>query len=101
MSLPEYLLEIGTLNRKRIAALVGVVPSNRDSRSRRSKRSVWGGRTRLRAVLYLGALVPNRHNPLRRASYERLMVEGKPKKLALTTCERKLLTILNAMVKTG
>ena len=63
--------------------------------------SVWGGRTRLRAVLYMGALVASRYNPVLRAFYQRLLAAGKPKKLALTACMRKLLTILNAMVKTG
>ena len=101
LSLLAYLSELGTLNRKRIAALVGVAPFNRDSGSRRGKRSVWGGRTRLRAVLYMGALVASRHNPVLRAFYQRLLAAGKPKKLALTACMRKLLTILNAMVKTG
>ena len=101
LSLLAYLPELGTLNRKRIAALVGVAPFNRDSGFRRSKRSVWGGRTRLRAVLYMGALVASRHNPVLRAFYQRLLAAGKPKKLALTACMRKLLTILNAMVKTG
>ena len=103
LSLLAYLPELGTLNRKRIAALVGVAPFNRDSGSRRGKRSVWGGSllTRLRAVLYMGALVASRHNPVLRAFYQRLLAAGKPKKLALTACMRKLLTILNAMVKTG
>ena len=101
LSLLAYLPELGTLNRKRIAALVGVAPFNRDSGFRRSKRSVWGGRTRLRAALYMSALVASRHNPVLRAFYQRLLAAGKPKKLALTACMRKLLTILNAMVKTG
>ena len=101
LSLLAYLPELGTLNRKRIAALVGVAPFSRDSGSRRGKRSVWGGRTRLRAVLYMGALVASRHNPVLRAFYQRLLGAGKPKKLALTACMRKLLTILNAMVKAG
>ena len=101
LSLLAYLPELGTLNRKRIAALVGVAPFNRDSGSRRGKRSVWGGRTRLRAVLYMGALVASRYNPVLRAFYQRLLAAGKPKKLALTACMRKLLTILNAMVKAG
>ena len=79
----------------------GVAPFNRDSGARRNKRSVWGGRTRLRAVLYMGALVASRHNPVLRAFYQRLLGAGKSKKLALTACMRKLLTILNAMVKTG
>ena len=102
LSLLAYLPELGTLNRKRIDALrVGVAPFNRDSGPRRGKRSVWGGRTRLRAVLYMGALVASRCNPVLRAFYQRLLAAGKPKKLALTACMRKLLTILNAMVKAG
>ena len=101
LSILAYLPELGTLNRKQIAALVGVAPFNKDSGSRRSKRSVWGSRTRLRAVLYMGALVASRNNPVLRAFYQRLLAAGKPKKLVLTACMRKLLTILNAMVKTG
>ena len=101
LSLLAYLPELGTLNRKRIAALVGVVPFNRDSGPRRGKRSVWGGRSRLRAVLYMGALVASRCNPILRDFYQRMIKAGKPKKLALTACMRKLLTILNAMVKSG
>ena len=101
LSLLAYLPELGTLNRKRIAALVGVAPFNRDSGPRRGKRSIWGDRTRLHAVLYMGALVATRYNPVLRAFYQRLLAAGKPKKLALTACMRKLLTILNAMVKTG
>ncbi len=101
LSLLAYLPELGTLNRKRIAALVGVAPFNRDSGPRRGKRSVWGGRSRLRAVLYMGALVASRYNPVLRAFYQRLLSAGKPKKLALTACMRKLLTILNAMAKSG
>ena len=96
LSLLAYLPELGTLNRKRVAALVGVAPFNRDSGPRRGKRSVWGGRTRLRAVLYMGALVARAPS-----SNQRLLAAGKPKKLALTACLRKLLTILNAMVKAG
>ena len=101
LSLLAYLPELGTLNHKRIAALVGVAPFNRDSGPRRGKRSVWGGRSRLRAVLYMGALVASRCNPVLRAFYQRLLAAGKPKKLALTACTRKLLTILNAMAKSG
>ena len=100
LSLLAYLPELDTLNRKRIAALVGVTPF-RDSGPRRGKRSVWGGRTRLRAVLYMAALVASRYNPVLRAFYQRLLSAGKPKKLALTACMRKLLTILNAMAKSG
>ena len=101
LSLLAYLPELGTLNRKRIAALVGVAPFNRDSGPRRGKRSVWGGRSRLQAVLYMGALVASRCNPVLRAFYQWLLAAGKPKKLALTACMRKLLTILNAMAKSG
>ena len=101
LSLLAYLPELGTLDRKQIAALVGVAPFNRDSGPRRGKRSIWGGRTRVRAVLYMGALVASRYNPVLRVFYQRLLAAGKPKKLALTACMRKLLTILNAMVKTG
>ena len=101
LSLLAYLPELGTLNRKQIAALVGVAPFNRDSGPHRGKRNVWGGRTRVRAALYMAALVASRYNPVLRAFYQRLLDAGKPKKLALTACMRKLLTILNAMVKTG
>ena len=101
LSLLAYLPELGTLNRKQIAALVGVAPFNRDSGPHRGKRNVWGGRTRVRAALYMAALVASRYNPVLRAFYQRLLAAGKPKKLALTACMRKLLTILNAMVKTG
>ena len=101
LSLLAYLPELGTLGRKQIAALVGVAPFNRDSGPRRGRRSVWGGRARVRAALYMGALTASRFNPVIREFYHRLLVAGKPKKLALTACMRKLLTILNAMVKSG
>ena len=101
LSLLAYLPELGTLDRKQIAALVGVAPLNRDSGTMRGKRTVWGGRARVRAVLYMGALVASRFNPVIRTFYQRLLVAGKPKKLALTACMRKLLTILNAILKTG
>jgi transposase len=91
--------ELGRLNRKEIAALVGVAPLNRDSGTLRGQRTIWGGRAPVRAVLYMGALVASRSNPLIRAFYERLLAAGKPKKVALTACMRKLLTILNAMMK--
>ena len=67
----------------------------------RGKRTVWGGRARVRAVLYMGALVASRYNPVIRTFYQRLVAAGKPKKLALTACMRKLLTMLNAILKTG
>ena len=101
LSLLAYLPELGTLDRKRMAALVGVAPFNRDSGPHRGKRSVWGDRARVRAVLYMGALVASRYNPVLRVFYQRLLAAGKPKKLALTACMRKLLTILNAMLKSG
>ncbi|MBA7491844.1 hypothetical protein ES702_02392 [subsurface metagenome] len=94
-----YLPELGTLNRKRIAALVGVAPFNRDSGTLRGKRAVWGGRSRIRAALYMAALVASRHNPVISAFYQRLLAAGKAKKVALTACMRKLLVILNAMLK--
>jgi len=99
LTLLAYLPELGTLDRRRIAALVGVAPFNRDSGTLRGKRTVWGGRARIRAALYMGTLVASRHNPTIRAFYQRLLTAGKPKKLALTACMRKLLSILNAMLK--
>ena len=93
------LPELGTLNRKQIAALVGVAPLNRDSGTLRGKRTVWGGRAHVRAALYMAALVASRCNPIIRHFYQRLCDRGKAKKVALTACMRKLLTILNAMVK--
>jgi transposase len=93
------LPELGRLDRKAIAALVGVAPLNRDSGALRGRRMVWGGRAAVRAVLYMGALVAVRHNPVLRAFYQRLRAAGKLPKVALTACMRKLLTILNAMLK--
>jgi transposase len=95
------LPELGALNRKRIAALVGVAPFNRDSGKYRGRRCIWGGRGSIRAVLYMATLTAIRFNPVIRAFYLRLCAAGKEKKVALTACMRKLLTILNAMVKTG
>ena len=93
------LPELGTLTRKQIAALVGVAPLNRDSGTFRGTRRVWGGRAHVRAALYMSALVATRFNPIIRAFYQRLCAAGKAKKVALTACMRKLLTILNAMLK--
>ena len=93
------LPELGTLDRKKIAALVGVAPFNRDSGTLRGKRTIWGGRANVRAALYMAALVASRHNPVLRRFYHRLLKAGKPKKVALTAVMRKLLTILNAMVR--
>ena len=101
VSLLAYLPELGTLNRKQIAALVGVAPINRDSGTMRGRRGVWGGRARVRMVLYMGALVASRHNPVIRQFYQRLLAAGKSKKVALTACMRKPLVILNGMVKSG
>jgi transposase len=93
------LPELGTLTNKQIAALVGVAPLNRDSGTLRGRRTVWGGRAQVRAVLYMGAMVAARFNPVIRVFYQRLQRAGKTKKVALTACMRKLLTILNAMLK--
>jgi transposase len=93
------LPELGTLSAKHLAALVGVAPLNRDSGTHRGHRIVWGGRAGVRAALYMAALVATRYNPLLRAFYLRLVERGKPKKVALTACMHKLLTVLNAMVK--
>lgn len=93
------LPELGTLTRRQIAALVGVAPLNRDSGTFRGKRTVWGGRATVRAALYMGALVAARHNRVLTAFYQRLRQAGKAPKVALTACMRKLLTMLNAMLK--
>jgi transposase len=93
------LPELGTLTRQRLAALVGVAPFHRDSGTMRGTRSVWGGRAHVRTTLYMSTLVAVRYNPVLKRFYERLCAAGKAKKVALTACMRKLLTILNAMVK--
>ena len=93
------LPELGTLTHKRLCALVGVAPFNNDSGKRKGKREVWGGRAPVRAALYMGALVATRHNPVIAEFYERLLKAGKPKKVALVACMRKLLSILNAMIR--
>jgi transposase len=93
------LPELGTLNRQQIAALVGVAPLNCDSGTLRGRRMIWGGRAHVRTVLYMGTLVATRHNPRIKVFYERLLAAGKVKKVALTACMHKFLTILNAMLK--
>ena len=98
LTLIAELPELGSLNRYQIAALVGVAPFNRDSGSFRGHRSVWGGRASVRAALYMSTLVATRFNPLIKTFYDRLCAKGKPKKVALAACMRKLLTILNVMV---
>lgn len=99
LTLLAELPELGHLNRQQIAALVGVAPFNSDSGKRRGVRTIFGGRARVRAALYMAALVATRHNPRIRDFYERLLKAGKDKKVALVACMRKLLTILNAMLK--
>jgi len=93
------LPELGSLNRKQIAALVGVAPLNRDSGKFRGKRTAWGGRAKVRAALYMATLVATRYNAIIRSFYQRLCTAGKAKKAAITACMRKLLTIMNAMMK--
>ena len=93
--------ELGTIGHKQIAALGGVAPFNRDSGTLRGKRTVWGGRAGVRTALYMAVLSATRFNPPIRAFYQRLLAAGKPKKVALTACMRKLLIILNAMLKHG
>ena len=100
-SMIAKLPELGTLNRKKIAALVGVAPFNRDSGKWRGKRAIWGGRADVRAVLYMATLAAIRCNPTISAFYSRLVGAGKEHKVAMTACMRKLLTMLNAMVKNG
>lgn len=100
LSVLTQLPELGTLNRKQIAALAGVAPLARDSGALRGRRTIWGGRAPLRAVLYMATLTATRHNPVIAAFYQRLLAAGKLKKVALVACMRKLLTILNAMLTT-
>ncbi|MEO0537194.1 MAG: IS110 family transposase [Cyanobacteria bacterium P01_A01_bin.123] len=95
------LPELGQLSTKQIAALVGLAPLNRDSGQFRGRRMIWGGRARVRTALYMPTLVATRHNPVIKAFYERLLAQGKQKKVALTACMRKLLIILNAIAKSG
>lgn len=93
------LPELGTLNRRQIAALVGTCPFNRDSGTMRGKRRIFGGRAEVRAVLYMATLAATRSNPSIKTFYERLIKAGKKQKVALTACMRKFITILNAMFK--
>ena len=92
---------LGQLNRRRIAALAGVAPFACDSGTLCGRRVVWGGRASVRAALYMSALVATRWNPVIRAFYQRLLAAGTPKKVALVACMRKLLTILNVMLRTN
>ncbi len=98
-TLLAHLPELGTLNRRAIAALVGVAPFNHDSGKLRGTRAIWGGRAQVRAVLYMCTLVASRRNPVVQAFYARLLAAGKKPKVALTACMRKLLVILNTMLR--
>jgi len=100
-ALIAYLPELGTLNRKQIAALAGLAPFNRDSGKLRGKRTIHAGRAKVRSLLYMAVVTSLRFNPIIKSFYDRLVAAGKPAKLAITACMRKLLTILNNMAKTG
>lgn len=93
------LPEIGTMNRRQIAALVGVAPLNRDSGKYKGRRAIWGGRARIRSVLYMCVISGICHNPKIKAFYNRLISSGKKHKVAITACMRKLMIILNTMIK--
>jgi transposase len=95
------LPELGKLSRREICALVGIAPLNRDSGRMRGRRTIYGGRADVRKALYMAALVATRWNPCIKDFYQRLLAAGKPKKVALVACMRKLLTILNAIVRTA
>lgn len=99
LKLLASLPELGTLNRREISALAGVAPFNRDSGRWSGKRSIFGGRALARSALYMSALVGARHNPVLKTFYERLRAAGKPAKVALVACMRKLLTIINSMIR--
>ncbi|MBQ0944524.1 IS110 family transposase, partial [Ideonella sp. 4Y16] len=94
-----WLPELGSLKRRQIAALVGLAPFNRDSGTHRGARVIWGGRAQVRRILYMATVAGIRCNPVLREFYQRLRAQGKPAKVALTACMRKLLTIMNAMLK--
>lgn len=100
-TLIAMLPELGQVSDKRISALVGVAPLNRDSGKYRGARTTWGGRANVRALLYMGALVGIQHNPVLKAFYARLLAQGKAKKVVLTACMHKLVRILNAMIRDG
>jgi len=101
LTLLSALPELGTLGRKPIAKLVGIAPLADDSGKRRGVRRIWGGRGEVRAALYMATLSAMRYNPVIAAYYQRLLAAGKPKKVAMVACMRKLLTILNAMLRDG
>jgi transposase len=91
--------ELGTLNRRQIAALIGLAPLNRDSGTFRGRRCIWGGRASVRSTLYMATVTAMQHNSVIRTFYQRLTAKGKPFKVAITACMRKLLNIINTMVK--
>jgi transposase len=95
------LPELGSLKQREISKLVGVAPLNCDSGKFKGKRITWGGRSHVRAALYMAALTASRHDPVIKAFYERLTLAGKPKKVALVACMHKLLTIMNAVIKSA
>jgi len=99
MTLLSELPELGTLDRKKIAKLAGVAPLSRDSGMQRGQRTTWGGRASVRTALYMATLVATKHNPVIRDFYARLVARGKLKKVALVAAMRKLLTILNAIMR--
>lgn len=99
LTLTAALPELGRLDRRQISKLVGVAPLADDSGKRKGKRRVWGGRADVRAVLYMAALVAIRHNPVVQVFHSRLIAAGKPKKVAIVACMRKLLNIVNAMLR--
>lgn len=98
-SLIAELPELGSLNRRQIVALVGLAPLNCDSGTHKGKRKIWGGRAALRSALYMCALTASQHNPVIQPFYQKLLRAGKPQKVALTACMRKVLVILNAMMR--
>jgi transposase len=99
ITLMAQLPELGKVNRQQIAALAGVAPLNHDSGRHKGKRRTFGGRSNVRSALYMAALSATRYNPVIKTFYERLLAKGKEKKVALTACMRKLLVILNAIVR--
>ncbi|MCB2214185.1 IS110 family transposase [bacterium] len=99
VTLTANMPELGTLNRQKIAALAGLAPYNRDSGKKRGKRRIFGGRQSVRRVMYMAALSAVRHNPVIKVFYDRLIDNGKPFKVAITACMRKMITIINVMVK--
>jgi transposase len=99
VTLTALLPELGRLARRQIAKLVGIAPLPDDSGQRKGKRRIWGGRSEVRSVLYMAALAAIRHNPVIAAFHARLIATGKPKKVVIVACMRKLLTILNAMLR--